>query len=147
MFDKRVDGVNNALLCLDRRLPSTACEVQGKPGGGTAAAFDVNAACPGWLYSLTVAEGLIAAFEAFYKNPRPGEVYNLGGCRQNSCSMLEAIEAAQGLTGKKITTTYKDQNRKGDHICYISDMSKFRSHYPNWELTKSLQQIYKELAA
>jgi CDP-paratose 2-epimerase len=90
---------------------------------------------------------VISAFEAFYKAPRPGEVYNLGGCRQNSCSMLEAIESAQGLTGKKITTAYKDQNRKGDHICYISDMSKFRQHYPNWELTKSLKQIYKELAA
>lgn len=94
------------------------------------------------IHSLDV----IAAFEAFYRNPRPGEVYNLGGCRENSCSMLEAIAAAEQLTGKKIQSTYKDQNRKGDHICYISDMSKFRKHYPGWALTKPLAQIYKELA-
>jgi len=88
---------------------------------------------------------VIAAFEAFYKNPRPGEVYNLGGCRENSCSMIEALNAAQEMTGKKMEITYKDVNRKGDHICYISDMSKFRSHYPTWRLTKSLKQIYTEL--
>lgn len=88
---------------------------------------------------------VIAAFEEFYKNPRPGEVYNLGGCRENSCSMLEALTAAQEMSGRKMNITYKDANRKGDHICYISDMSKFRSHYPNWRLTKSLAQIYSEL--
>jgi CDP-paratose 2-epimerase len=90
---------------------------------------------------------VIRAFETFYENPRPGEVYNLGGCRQNSCSMLEAIAAAEELTGKKMSTTYKDENRKGDHICYISDMAKFRSHYPSWSITKSLEQIYRELVA
>jgi len=89
---------------------------------------------------------VIAAFEAFAKAPRPGEVYNLGGCRDNSCSMLEAISAAEELTGKRMNTSYVDQNRKGDHICYISDMSKFKSHYPGWSITKPLQQIYKELA-
>lgn len=89
---------------------------------------------------------VIAAFEAFAKAPRPGEVYNLGGCRDNSCSMLEAISAAEELTGRKMNTSYVDQNRKGDHICYISDMSKFRSHYPGWSITKPLQQIYRELA-
>lgn len=89
---------------------------------------------------------VISAFEAFAADPRPGEVYNLGGCRQNSCSMLEAITAAEGLTGKKMQTTYVDQNRKGDHICYISDMSRFRSHYPKWSITKPLEQIYRELA-
>jgi CDP-paratose 2-epimerase len=90
---------------------------------------------------------VISAFEAFAKNPRPGEVYNLGGCRPNSCSMLEAITAAEELTGKKMSTTYKDENRKGDHICYISDMGKFREHYPGWSMTKSLETIYGELAA
>ena len=88
---------------------------------------------------------VIRAFETFYANPRPGEVYNLGGCRQNSCSMLEAIGAAESLTGKKMSTSYKDENRKGDHICYISDMGKFKSHYPGWEITKPLEQIYREL--
>jgi CDP-paratose 2-epimerase len=89
---------------------------------------------------------VISAFEAFYQDPKPGEVYNLGGCRQNSCSMLEAIEAAQELTGKKMQVSYKEQARKGDHICYISDMSKFRRHFPNWSITKPLKQIYKELS-
>lgn len=90
---------------------------------------------------------VISAFEAFYANPRPGEVYNMGGCRANSCSMLEAITAAEALTGNKIQTTYVDQNRKGDHICYISDMSKFRAHYPGWQPQKTLATIYQELAA
>jgi CDP-paratose 2-epimerase len=89
---------------------------------------------------------VISAFEAFFENPRPGEVYNLGGCRDNSCSMIEAIEAAEGLTGKKMQTSYKDQNRKGDHICYISDMGKFRSHFPRWQPVKALKTIYDELA-
>jgi CDP-paratose 2-epimerase len=88
---------------------------------------------------------VIAAFETFARDPRPGEVYNLGGCRPNSCSMLEAISAAEELTGKKMSTTYKDENRKGDHICYISDMAKFRAHYPQWSITKSPEQIYREL--
>ncbi|MDB5321973.1 MAG: CDP-paratose 2-epimerase [Phycisphaerales bacterium] len=93
------------------------------------------------IHSLDV----ISAFETFANDPRPGEVYNLGGCRGNSCSMLEAMDAAQELTGKKIQRTYVDQNRKGDHICYISDMSKFRAHFPDWSITKPLPQIYKEL--
>ena len=88
---------------------------------------------------------VISAFETFANDPHPGEVYNLGGCRGNSCSMLEAIEAAQGLTGKTMQASYVDQNRKGDHICYISDMTKFRTHYPGWSITKPLNQIYKEL--
>jgi CDP-paratose 2-epimerase len=88
---------------------------------------------------------VINAFETFARDPRPGEVYNLGGCRQNACSMLEAIDAAQTLTGKRMQTTYVDENRKGDHICYISDMAKFRQHYPSWGITKPLDQIYREL--
>jgi CDP-paratose 2-epimerase len=88
---------------------------------------------------------VISAFETFYKDPRPGEVYNLGGCRENSCSMLEALESAQAMTGKKMDIVYKEQNRKGDHICYISDMSKFKAQYPSWSITKSLEQIYREL--
>ena len=90
---------------------------------------------------------VITAFEAFYADPRPGEVYNLGGCRENSCSILEAVDAAERLTGKRMQTRYVDDNRKGDHICYISDMSKFRAHYPSWRAVKSLESIYQELAA
>jgi len=87
---------------------------------------------------------VISAFEAFYREPRPGEVYNLGGGRPNSCSILEAIEAAQSLTGRKFRYIYTDENRKGDHICYVTDMSKFKSHYPAWSITKSLEQIYRD---
>jgi len=94
------------------------------------------------IHSLDV----IRAFEAFAADPHPGEVYNLGGCRENSCSMQEAIAAAEDVVGKKLSVTYVDDNRKGDHICYISDMSKFRMHYPGWSMTKSLNAIYRELA-
>jgi CDP-paratose 2-epimerase len=90
---------------------------------------------------------VIAAFEAFYRAPRPGEVYNLGGGRANSCSVLEALAAAGELTGKPMAHSYREQNRKGDHICYITDLSRFRSHYPQWSITKPLAQIYHELAA
>lgn len=85
------------------------------------------------------------AFYEYYKNPRPGEVYNLGGCRRNNLSMLESIERLEQHTGRKLNWTYTDQNRIGDHICYISDMSKFKSHYPNWELTISIDDIIEEL--
>jgi CDP-paratose 2-epimerase len=59
--------------------------------------------------------------------------------------MLEAMDAAEGLTGKRIQRSYVDENRKGDHICYISDMNKFRSHFPGWSITKPLAHIYNEL--
>ena len=94
------------------------------------------------IHSLDV----IRAFEAFYESPRPGEVYNLGGCRPNSCSVVEAIAAAEGLTGRKMSVSFVDENRKGDHICYISDMAKFRGHYPGWSISKSLNDIYNDLA-
>jgi len=85
------------------------------------------------------------AFYEVYKNPRPGEVYNLGGCRQNSLSMLEAIDRAEQYSGRKFRWKYDERNRIGDHICYISDMSKFREHYPDWALTKSIDDIFDEL--
>lgn len=91
------------------------------------------------------AADVIAALECFFENPRPGEVYNLGGGRENSCSMLEAIQAAEELTGKKLNWSYVDQPRRGDHICYISDLTKLKNHYPNWSLDKSLATIYDEL--
>ena len=72
-------------------------------------------------------------------------VYNLGGGRANSISVLEAIARFEDLMGGKLQVEYVDQNRSGDHICYISDMSKFRTQYPAWSITKSLTQIYQEL--
>jgi CDP-paratose 2-epimerase len=88
---------------------------------------------------------VVRAFEEFARNPRPGEVYNLGGGRVNSLSMLEAIARIESLTGKKINWTYSEQARKGDHICYISDSTKLKSHYPAWSVTRSLDSMLEEM--
>lgn len=90
---------------------------------------------------------VIAAFEAFAAKPRPGEVYNLGGGRENSASVLECIQLLGEMLGKKVNYTLIDKNRTGDHICYISDLRKFRSHYPSWKLSRSLPQICEEIIA
>ncbi len=90
---------------------------------------------------------VIQSFEAFRGNPRPGEVYNLGGGRENSVSVLEAFDIVESLTGKKVNWTYVDQNRIGDHICYISDLGKLKSHFPEWQITRSLDHILKEIVA
>ena len=81
---------------------------------------------------------VIQAFEAFRQNPRPGEVYNLGGGRDNSVSILEAFDLVSELVGRKMNWVYVDQNRIGDHICYISDLTKMKSHFPNWDITRKL---------
>ena len=83
--------------------------------------------------------------EAFYEAPRPGEVYNLGGGRGNSVSILEAFERAEQLSGRKMQYEYVDKNREGDHICYISDLSKMKDHYPQWDITKNLDMIFEEI--
>lgn len=88
---------------------------------------------------------VIGAFEAYRQNPRPGEVYNLGGGRANSVSILEAIDRIQRLTGRAIEWSYEEKNRIGDHICYISNLAKFRSHYPGWKLTRTLDDILQEM--
>jgi CDP-paratose 2-epimerase len=90
---------------------------------------------------------VIRAAEEFFKNPRPGEVYNMGGGRENSISMLEAIAKIEQMSGKKLRWQYDERARKGDHMCYISDLRKFRSHYPDWELTKSLDAIFGEIVS
>jgi CDP-paratose 2-epimerase len=83
---------------------------------------------------------------AFAQNPRSGEVYNLGGGFDNSCSILEAFAMAEVVTGKKQVWSYVEANRIGDHICYYSDLSKMKAHYPGWDITKSLQQTFVEIA-
>ncbi|HEY2461299.1 MAG TPA: NAD-dependent epimerase/dehydratase family protein [Candidatus Acidoferrum sp.] len=90
---------------------------------------------------------VVRAIEEFAANPRPGEVYNMGGGRENSISMLEAISAIEGLSGRKLDWRYVEEARKGDHICYISNLSKFKSHYPNWKITKSIVAILEEIVA
>jgi CDP-paratose 2-epimerase len=82
----------------------------------------------------------------FAQAPRFGEVYNLGGGKQNSCSMLEAFAHAEEATGKAMNYVYSDENREGDHICYYSDLKKMKEHYPNWDITKSLNDIFWEIA-
>lgn len=83
--------------------------------------------------------------EAFFKNPRFGEVYNIGGGRENSTSILEAFDRVTAITGKQMNYTYSETNRIGDHICYISDLSKMKSHYPEWDITKDLQTVFEEI--
>ena len=85
--------------------------------------------------------------EAFWENPRCGEVYNLGGGRENSCSVLEAFDRAVDVSGKKMLYEYVDKNREGDHICYISDLSKMKAHYPVWGVTKSLDIIFRDVSS
>ncbi len=90
---------------------------------------------------------VVRAIEEFAANPRPGEVYNLGGGRANSVSMLEAIAKIAEMTGKTLDWKYVEEARKGDHICYISDLRKFQSHYPNWTITRNLDTIFQEIIA
>jgi CDP-paratose 2-epimerase len=93
------------------------------------------------IHSLDVAQFIAA----FHESPRRGEVYNIGGGRSNSCSILEAFEIVESLTGKRFQTEYVDQNRQGDHICYISNLSKMRAHYPGWSVSVSLPAIIEEI--
>jgi CDP-paratose 2-epimerase len=86
------------------------------------------------------------AIMAFAEHPRANAVYNLGGGRANSCSILEAIAALEELNGCALETEYLEQARRGDHICYISALGRFRADYPGWELTISLEEIYAQLS-
>jgi len=88
---------------------------------------------------------VVRAIEEFAENPRPGEVYNLGGGRENSISVIEAIGRLEQMTGRKMNWRYLDEARKGDHVCYISNLGKFKSHYPNWKITHSLDAILEEI--
>ncbi len=83
--------------------------------------------------------------EHFIENPRYGEVYNLGGGRSNSISILEAFKLIENISGKEMVYQYSNQNRSGDHICYISDLSKIKSHFPNWRITKDLKTTFHEI--
>jgi len=93
------------------------------------------------IHSLDVCR----AMHAFYENPRPGEVYNLGGGRGNSISVVEAIQKAEEATGKKLNTEYVETNRIGDHICYISNLTKLREHFPGWDISIDLDRIYEQI--
>ncbi|MDZ4845825.1 MAG: NAD-dependent epimerase/dehydratase family protein [Chitinophagales bacterium] len=92
---------------------------------------------------------LVNMFWHYYQNPRPGEVYNAGGGRFANCSMLEAIELCEKITGNKLKYSYNETNRIGDHIWYVSDLSKFKEHYPDWKLEYGLEatltQMYRSM--
>lgn len=91
---------------------------------------------------------VVSAFWAFAQDPRPGEVYNLGGGKANAASLLECVElVAEASGGKRPVLTYDDTNRVGDHICYYTDMAKFRGHFPTWHQQYSLDAIVEEMVA
>ena len=81
----------------------------------------------------------------FCKNPRVGEVYNLGGGKANSCSILEAFQIAESFTGRRQIHTYVAENRIGDHICYYSDLRKMRAHYPDWDISITLTETIRQI--
>lgn len=88
---------------------------------------------------------LVNAFYHFYKKPRCGEFYNIGGSRHSNCSMLEAIELCEDISGNKMVYSYSEQNRSGDHIWYISNVGKFKEHYPSWNYQYGLKTIFNEI--
>jgi CDP-paratose 2-epimerase len=93
------------------------------------------------IHSLDV----VRAFEAFIAAPRAGEVYNLGGGRDSNASILECFEMIEAASRRKVSWRYDERNREGDHICYISDMAKFRAHYPAWSPTRRVPDIIDEM--
>jgi CDP-paratose 2-epimerase len=93
------------------------------------------------LHSYDVARFI----EEFIENPKVAEVYNLGGGKKNTCSILEAFDILESISNKKMIYEYFEKNREGDHICYYSDLSKIKKDYPKWEITKSLSTIFDEI--
>ncbi|GAC1538630.1 MAG: NAD-dependent epimerase/dehydratase family protein [Herpetosiphon sp.] len=90
---------------------------------------------------------LIRAFDAFFRAPRSGEVYNMGGGRYSNCSMIEAIRLCDDIVGEPLRWTYSETNRMGDHMWWVSDLSRFQSHYPNWQLRYNVPQILEQIYA
>jgi CDP-paratose 2-epimerase len=88
---------------------------------------------------------LIQAFDCFFRAPRVGEVYNMGGSRHSNCSMLEAIDLCAEITGNELNWTYQEQNRTGDHIWWISSVAKFQSQFPDWKLKYDMRRIIQEI--
>ena len=90
---------------------------------------------------------LVEAFAEFIRAPRAGEVYNIGGSRFANCSILEAIELCEEISGKKLNWNHEDKPRIGDHIWWISDVRKFQQHYPNWKLGIGLKEMLTQTYA
>ncbi len=94
------------------------------------------------IHSEDVANFIVAFCDA----PRSGEVYNIGGGKDNSCSILEAFQVVEEFTGKRQRYSYLEQNRIGDHICYYSDLRKMKAHYPGWTITRPLREVFREIS-
>ena len=120
--------LNYLVLTALRRKPYTIFGYKGKQVRDQIHSYDV-----------------INAFWHFAQNPRPGEVYNLGGGKGNAASLLECVDMIEEASGRRPELTYSDQNRIGDHICYYSDLTKLRAHYPGWRLTYTLPQIVEQM--
>lgn len=116
------------MKCTLKEMPYTIFGYQGKQVRDNIHAFD-----------------LVNAFYHFFQNPRCGEVYNIGGGRQNSCSVLEAISLCEKISGKKLTYNISDQSRSGDHCWYISNLTKFEREYPDWRQQFSLQMTLTQM--
>jgi CDP-paratose 2-epimerase len=93
------------------------------------------------------AADVCAAVLAFAEAPRAGAVYNIGGGRANSVSILEAIARLEEITGRELAVEYVDEARRGDHICYISDLRRLKADYPEWAITVSLEDVLVDLAS
>ena len=115
------------------------CVAEGKP-------YTINGYKGKQVRDNIHAHDLVNMFWHFHQNPRPGEVYNAGGGRQSNISMNEAIAKSEEILGVKANVTYTDTARMGDHIWYISDLSKFKAHYPEWDITYDIDMIVGEIA-
>jgi CDP-paratose 2-epimerase len=93
------------------------------------------------IHSLDV----VRFIKMFIDRPRVAEVYNLGGGRENSISILESFDLIESISGKAMRWTYDETNRQGDHICYISNLEKMKAHYPQWSISRSLEDIFQEI--
>ena len=93
------------------------------------------------IHSVDVAR----CIELFFRRPSSAQVFNLGGGRDNSVSILEAFARVEALTGKEMRWRYVDEPRRGDHICYLSNLTRLREALPEWRLTRGLDQIFQEL--
>ena len=93
------------------------------------------------IHSLDVSRFI----DLFIKNPKTGEVYNIGGGKSNTCSILESIQIIEEISGKKMNFEYIDESRIGDHICYYSDLNKIKKDYPSWGISKNLHNIFEEI--
>lgn len=91
------------------------------------------------------AADLVRAFDSVFRDPRPGEVYNIGGGRHSNCSMREAISLCEQISKNQFNCKYVEDNRRGDHIWWVSDLRRFQSHYPEWKITFDVPRILNEI--